>query len=373
MRRADEINRLYSDIFRMTREVLLERELLARKTDQLLFLNRSSRVPPNPWIPAPFSNRAKEDMNLLFPVSALQAVFWNPAATDSIEAELLVSPNTDNASRQEWMDHLLENAVRLAAAPVKNFRLDILPKNGVDAPLQGPQSGETVVMPLRTGYEYFGCLALCSPKGTRLAKDQVQTMRAAINHLALALKNAMLYTQAKTRAEYDGLTKIHNRASFDERLMEEIKRHQRHGHDFSLLLLDLDHFKRINDDYGHQAGDLVLRGIARYWRKPCVSPTSPPATGGRNSWCSCPRLPKKRPGFWRNASAKGSPKSRSTTWDRISRSPPASEWPAFPRIASARRTRSSATRTRPCTGPSRAAATWSASQEKCESQASVQQ
>jgi two-component system, cell cycle response regulator len=61
----------------------------------------------------------------------------------------------------------------------------------------------------------------------------------------------------------DGLTGLHNRKHFDERLDAEFGFALRHGSALSLILVDIDHFKRVNDTYGHQAGDEVLRVVAR--------------------------------------------------------------------------------------------------------------
>lgn len=70
----------------------------------------------------------------------------------------------------------------------------------------------------------------------------------------------------KTRLEHmahtDALTKLHNRRFFMERLGEEFERVRRHGGSVSVLVLDLDHFKQVNDTYGHDQGDLVLIGVA---------------------------------------------------------------------------------------------------------------
>lgn len=63
-------------------------------------------------------------------------------------------------------------------------------------------------------------------------------------------------------ATFDFLTQIPNRRSFDRRLHDEIERYRRGGPPFSLVLLDIDHFKQVNDKHGHQAGDEVLRGVA---------------------------------------------------------------------------------------------------------------
>jgi diguanylate cyclase (GGDEF)-like protein len=61
---------------------------------------------------------------------------------------------------------------------------------------------------------------------------------------------------------HDDLTGLYNRRYFNERLMEEVDRAERHGGDFSLLMIDIDKFKNVNDNYGHPVGDKVLVAVA---------------------------------------------------------------------------------------------------------------
>lgn len=79
---------------------------------------------------------------------------------------------------------------------------------------------------------------------------------------ALALKQ----TQLEDMAWYDGLTGLCNRSEFMRRAETELQRAQRHGHHTSFLLLDLDHFKQVNDRFGHPTGDLLLCHVARLLR-----------------------------------------------------------------------------------------------------------
>jgi len=73
---------------------------------------------------------------------------------------------------------------------------------------------------------------------------------------------AELTDQLRALSKTDGLTGIHNRRSFDERLDMEMARTQRYGAPCSLVMIDLDRFKRANDLHGHQAGDQILRHVA---------------------------------------------------------------------------------------------------------------
>lgn len=66
----------------------------------------------------------------------------------------------------------------------------------------------------------------------------------------------------RTAVRIDALTRVGNRAAFDERLQEAIDRLRRYQQTFSLAMIDIDHFKKINDTYGHQAGDRILKGLA---------------------------------------------------------------------------------------------------------------
>ncbi|HKZ50508.1 MAG TPA: GGDEF domain-containing protein, partial [Dehalococcoidia bacterium] len=79
---------------------------------------------------------------------------------------------------------------------------------------------------------------------------------------SLALENALLYEEVKNQAATDELTGLHNRRSFDLHLESELKRAQRYGHPLSLLFLDVDELKAVNDRYGHLQGDQLLRHLA---------------------------------------------------------------------------------------------------------------
>ena len=75
-------------------------------------------------------------------------------------------------------------------------------------------------------------------------------------------ERAVLEHELRNLTLRDELTGIYNRRHFDTRMREEVSRHKRYGHPMSLILFDLDFFKEVNDCYGHQAGDVVLKKVA---------------------------------------------------------------------------------------------------------------
>ncbi len=93
--------------------------------------------------------------------------------------------------------------------------------------------------------------------------DELKAFEFLLSSLLYPLRNALLYQQALATALQDPLTGINNRTAFNNSFNREIEIARRHGTDLTLLVLDIDHFKQINDEYGHLAGDHVLQEIAR--------------------------------------------------------------------------------------------------------------
>ncbi len=94
--------------------------------------------------------------------------------------------------------------------------------------------------------------------GTLFSRDDVELYKSVGAQIAVALNNAQLYALAVT----DGLTGLYVRRYFDLRMEEEFDQARRYRRVFSLLLFDIDHFKKFNDSYGHQTGDRVLQQVA---------------------------------------------------------------------------------------------------------------
>ena len=87
-------------------------------------------------------------------------------------------------------------------------------------------------------------------------------LASVLSLLTAPLSNALCHHRLKLLARKDSLTGLGNRMALDASLATELARAQRFGHPFALLVVDIDHFKRINDRFGHSAGDQVLRTVA---------------------------------------------------------------------------------------------------------------
>ena len=95
-----------------------------------------------------------------------------------------------------------------------------------------------------------------------LSEHDQQLLEILLCTLIYPLRNALLYEQALTQALKDPLTGVNNRASMDAYLKHQILVSERHKHSMSVIMLDVDLFKSINDTFGHVVGDVVLRAIA---------------------------------------------------------------------------------------------------------------
>ena len=120
-----------------------------------------------------------------------------------------------------------------------------------------------MLLPLTTGGRVAGVLEFISEtSGRRFSDGESKLLRAMANQAASALENARLLRQLRDAAETDLVTGVYSHRHLQDRVRQETARAARGHAPLSVLMIDLDDFKRINDDHGHLAGDRVLRAIA---------------------------------------------------------------------------------------------------------------
>jgi diguanylate cyclase (GGDEF)-like protein len=137
-----------------------------------------------------------------------------------------------------------------------------------------------LVLPLWYEHELLGLIVLSSSSFNAYKHEQIEVLRVYANQVAVAFQNAKLYKEIENMATTDGLTGLFNHRKFQEELDKELKRHERSGRPLCLALCDIDFFKKINDTYGHPAGDAVLKSVAGIIKETVRSTDIPARYGG---------------------------------------------------------------------------------------------
>src|SRR5881296_2905281 len=135
-----------------------------------------------------------------------------------------------------------------------------------------PDAKPTAVMvvPMIAAESVLGLIYVRSPKlGPILPDANIRFFEVMASTAANALRNAQLFEEVEHRARTDFLTGLPNHRFFQTTLTMELARAQRHHHPLSLLMIDLDFLKQVNDRFGHPSGDLVIRTLAGTIRTSC--------------------------------------------------------------------------------------------------------
>ena len=131
-------------------------------------------------------------------------------------------------------------------------------------PTMNPQATlkSHLTLPLAVDGEIVGCISLNSDQPNAFDAQDLQFFSVIGYQMTSTLKHFQRFSSVKNMAIFDTLTNVHNRRYFDERLEAETKNSFLGGTPLSLVMVDIDHFKQVNDTFGHTEGDKVLCKIA---------------------------------------------------------------------------------------------------------------
>jgi diguanylate cyclase (GGDEF)-like protein len=169
---------------------------------------------------------------------------------------------------EEFSDRGVEQLASavLAAVPINPGATVELIVNGDRDSSPAPDLSGLILMPLPVR-DSSGVLAVLPRDAAQFNALSRPLIEKLAGHLGLVLDNARLSQRLRELSMLDGLTRVLNHRAIHDRLAEELLRAQRYGHPLTVVLCDLDHFKRINDGHGHPAGDAVLLAAAQALRR----------------------------------------------------------------------------------------------------------
>jgi diguanylate cyclase (GGDEF)-like protein/PAS domain S-box-containing protein len=133
--------------------------------------------------------------------------------------------------------------------------------------LGGSPARSYVGVPLIVLNQVVGVMSMQSLQPNAYSPEQIRLFETIATQAAIVVQNARLYDQMRQMAITDTVTGLFNRRHFSAQGQGEVERARRYNRALSVLMVDIDHFKIVNDTYGHNAGDLVLQAVARVCRQ----------------------------------------------------------------------------------------------------------
>ncbi len=149
----------------------------------------------------------------------------------------------------------------------KLINIDDLEKSAFKCTIFKKTPKSISAVPLVIKERVLGALGIASKEKRNLTKDELERLSEIGQMSAAALQNALFYQEIEKLSVTDRLTELYNHGHFHQRLEEELSRARRFGLVLSLIMIDIDHFKKFNDTFGHPKGDLVLKRMGKVLRQ----------------------------------------------------------------------------------------------------------
>jgi diguanylate cyclase (GGDEF)-like protein len=136
-------------------------------------------------------------------------------------------------------------------------------------PGEEKRDGAYIGVALKSRNTTIGVIGIDSRKKQGLSVDDMDFMALTSHQISIGIEKASLFMKTEQLSQIDGLTGLYNHRLFKEKLEQEVSKRMRTGKPLSLIMLDIDHFKRFNDNFGHQEGDAILKELAGIIRRQC--------------------------------------------------------------------------------------------------------